>query len=212
MAPHYLLTGVPLYLFLLIGPVSGVAIIVALMPQKSVDERIQIITRACWVAYGMMLFFALTGNFLLQSLLGISPEAFQIGGGLYLLSLGVDMLGLWRKPEASNTEVQPKKGGSSEDSSYITPVALPLIIGPGVITAILGFRAQVEGYRDGVLFFLALSMTMFAVFLCFSCLIRASGLLTPRILQTLEKLAGLLTSCLALDIVLEGLRIYLAHC
>ncbi|MDR0728437.1 MAG: MarC family protein [Puniceicoccales bacterium] len=211
MAPHYLLTGVPLYLILLIGPISGIAIIVALMPQKSADERIQIITRACWVAYGMMLFFALTGNFLLQKLLGVSPEAFQIGGGLYLLSIGVDMLGLRRKPEQPYTETQPRGGGSPEDTSYITPIAVPLIAGPGVLTAILGFRSQIEGYRDGMLFFLALSMTMFAVFLCFYCLVRISGALTPRTLQTLEKAAGLLTVCLALDIVLDGLRIYLAH-
>ncbi|MDR2377659.1 MAG: MarC family protein [Puniceicoccales bacterium] len=211
MDPHYLLTGVPLYLVLLIGPISGIAIIVALMPQKSIGERIQIITKACWVAYGMMLFFALTGNFLLQKLLGVSPEAFQIGGGLYLLSLSIDMLGLRRRPEQSPTETQPREGGSPEDTSYITPIAVPLITGPGVITAILGFRSQLEGCRDGMLFFLALSITMFAVFLCFYGLIRISGALTPRILQVLEKAAGLLTACLALDIVLDGLRIYLAH-
>jgi multiple antibiotic resistance protein len=210
MTPYYLLTGVPLYMFLLIGPVSGVAIIVALMPQKTVEERIHIITKACCVAYGMMIFFALTGNFLLDTVLGISREAFQVGGGLYLLTLGIDMLGLryFETPKDidKDTIVHP----TSNDTLYITPIAIPLITGPGVITAILMFRSQIEGCFNGTLFLLSLSITMIAVFICFYLLTKASTSLGPSALRYMERFAGLLTSCLALDIVIDGIKTYFA--
>jgi len=82
---------------------------------------------------------------------------------------------------------------------------VPLITGPGVITAILGFRSRLDGNFEGFLFFLALTLTMLAVWICFHVLVRASQSLTPRLLGVLERLAGLLTACLALDIIFGGL-------
>jgi multiple antibiotic resistance protein len=198
-------------MFLLIGPVSGVAIIVALMPQKTTEERVQIIIKACWVAYGMMIFFALTGNFFLDTILSISREAFQIGGGLYLLTLGIDMLGLRYFKEKRESPKSPSTRSSLSDTCYITPIAIPLITGPGVITAILTFRSQIEGYGNEVLFLLSLSMTMVGIFACFYFLIRASASFTPCILYSMERFAGLLTTCLALDIVIDGVSTYLAN-
>jgi multiple antibiotic resistance protein len=198
-------------MFLLIGPVSGVAIIVALMPQQSIEERIQIIMKACWIAYGTMIFFALTGNFLLDTVLGISREAFQVGGGLYLLTLGIDMLGLRHFEKSTENDPDVTIRPALSDTFYITPIAIPLITGPGVITAILTFRSQIEGYLNGILFFLSLSITMASVFTCFYFLTKASTSLTPPILRYMERLAGLLTTCLALDIVIDGLKIYCAN-
>ncbi|MDR0445364.1 MAG: MarC family protein [Puniceicoccales bacterium] len=211
MTAYYLLTGVPLYLFLLIGPVSGVAIIVALMPQKTIEERIQTITKACWIAYGTMMFFAITGSFFLGTVLCVSREAFQIGGGLYLLILSIDMLGLKSSPNRKENDRKLTAHSDINSTLYITPIAIPLITGPGVIAAILTFRSQIEGFFDGIFFLLSLSMTMMAVFICFYLLIKTSKLLTPKILHLIERLAGLLTACLALDIVIGGMKIYFSN-
>jgi multiple antibiotic resistance protein len=208
MTTYYLLTGVPLYLFLLIGPVSGVAIIVALMPQKTAEERIQTITKACWIAYVIAMFFAITGNFFLGTMLRVSREAFQIGGGFYLLTLSIDMLGLKLKIRKENSK---ESAIHSDPTLYITPIAIPLIAGPGVIAAILTFRSQVEGLSDGILFLLSLSMTMIAVFACFYLLIKTSKFLTPKMLHLIERFAGLFTACLALDIIIGGIKIYLSN-
>jgi small neutral amino acid transporter SnatA (MarC family) len=61
-----------------------------------------------------------------------------------------------------------------------------------------------------MLFLISLSMTMLAVFTCFYCLTKALKSLTPKILCYMERFAGLLTSCLALDIVIDGIKTYCA--
>jgi multiple antibiotic resistance protein len=92
--------------------------------------RRRVVETMTGVVFALMLFFALLGQPLLQ-LLGVNVTSFQFGGGIILLYLAIDML-------SHGSE------GRKIDLSQVAvvPLATPLLVGPGTMTALIVLTNQ----------------------------------------------------------------------
>jgi len=116
-------------LFVIIDSVGNVPIFITLLERFSEQDRKQIIRRAVLIALLTLLGVTLTGN-LIFALLSIKMYSFRIAGGILLMIISVEML-FGRKSLTENSEdIEERKHDLT-----VTPLAIPLLTGPGALTA-----------------------------------------------------------------------------
>ena len=117
--------------FTLINPVSSMPVFMTMTANLSKKRRIQTAKKATIVALITLILFAFSGQ-ILFNFFGISVNSFRIVGGVIFFAMGWDMLQA-RLGSMKHTDEEEKIDAYVEDIS-ITPLAIPMICGPGAIT------------------------------------------------------------------------------
>ena len=137
-------------LFAVIDPLGCIAFYSGLTADMPRAQKRRTLLRALGVAMCVLLLFVWFGPQLLE-LFGITVEAFRIAGGVIFFGIGLDMLKSqprrWRtginRAYAADCEEAAEDNG--DDDPSITPLAIPLLAGPGSITTVMVLRPQMEG-------------------------------------------------------------------
>jgi multiple antibiotic resistance protein len=167
--------------------------------------RRQVALRACLIAFAILTGAALGGDWLLRTL-SISLPAFRIAGGLLLFSIASEMVFGVRIARQSEDAGKALEEHARNIAAF--PLAIPLMAGPGAITAtvLLAGRAAGDPIRLGLL--IAIIGTIMAacliVFLAASRIERLMGV-TGNIV--LSRLLGVLLAALAVQFVIDGVRV-----
>ena len=197
------LTSALVTLLVLIDPPGLGPIFLGLTGGMTTAQRRSTAMRACLIATGILVFFAFFGEKLL-ALVGIGIPAFRIAGGLLLFSIAFEMLfdkRSQRKGEVAQTAV------STDHIHNVAafPLAIPLMAGPGAITAciLLAARAKGDPYALAGLTGMIVLVTLasFVVFLVAGPVSRLLGV-TGNIVLT--RLLGVLLSALAIQFIVDG--------
>jgi multiple antibiotic resistance protein len=101
----------------------------------------------------------------LLNFLGLQPYSLEIGGGILLLYLGIDTLGGFQ---------QLKFVSKRLEEAVVTPIATPLIVGPGTMTALISLSVQ-NSVIDLVLGSLVAAFLTYLVLLSGPLLIKILG-------------------------------------
>ncbi|WP_041429652.1 MarC family protein [Synechococcus sp. PCC 7502] len=115
-------------LFVIIDPIALVPVFISITHREEPEARQKIALRAVLLSAGILGGFLIFGQFLLAAL-GVSLPAFQIGGGLVLLIVGLQMV----LEEANDT----KEEITSLGDVAVFPLAIPFIAGPGAIMSVV---------------------------------------------------------------------------
>lgn len=194
-------------LFVVVDPVGLAPTFVAITHGLPISARRQIAIRASLIAAAILIGAAVIGDWLLARL-GISLPAFRIAGGLLLFSIASEMVFGVRIERQSRTAEQ-----ALEDVRHIAafPLAIPLMAGPGAITATVLLAAQADARP---LFLLALiAIIVVVIGLCLAVFFLASRIgpllgTTPNVV--LSRLLGVLLAALAVQFVIDGIRAVLS--
>ncbi len=182
--------------FLLMDSVGNVPIYVAIL--KNVDTRraLWIVFREMCIALIIILLFAFFGNQLL-SYLNISHETIYISGGIVLFMISIKML----FPEKLSIADCLCVGGEP----FIFPLALPLVSGPSILAAVMIYSKELESKWT-------LLSALFAAWLVTLLILLSSPFvkkwLGEKGLLALERLMGFLLILIAVNMVLNGWKIY----
>jgi multiple antibiotic resistance protein len=98
---------------------------------------------ACLVAAGILILFALSGQWIFR-LLGITLPAFQIAGSVLLLRIALDML--YAKRSAAQETREETEAGATKDDIAITPLGVPMLAGPGATSTSLILMNQAQDW------------------------------------------------------------------
>jgi multiple antibiotic resistance protein len=194
-------------LFVVVDPVGLAPTFLAITHGLPISARRQIAIRASLIAAAILIGAAVIGDWLLARL-GISLPAFRIAGGLLLFSIASEMVFGVRIERQSRTAEQ-----ALEDVRHIAafPLAIPLMAGPGAITATVLLAAQADARP---LFLLALiAIIVVVIGLCLAVFFLASRIgpllgTTPNVV--LSRLLGVLLAALAVQFVIDGIRAVLS--
>ena len=202
----YLLHAV-VTLFVTIDPPGLAPIFVVLTPGRMRGERNATAVRATVIAGVVLVAFALVGQPLI-GVLGISLPAFRIAGGLLLFVIAFEMV-FGKREERKSAAAQ--NAVEREDLRHVAvfPLAIPLITGPGAISAtiLLASQAPGPGGMIGLLVIIVLLIgACLAVFLAATDLERILGE-TGRIV--VSRLLGLILSALAVQFVADGITAFI---
>ena len=168
-------------------------------------ERKRVAFRASLISFGIMVFFAIGGDALLRAL-GISLPAFRISGGILLFTIAFEMVFELRAKRKTNTaEVAITEDHIQNVAAF--PLAIPLMAGPGAITAIilLAGRASGSWLLVGILAGV-IAVSVLACLVTFLMAGRVSQLLGITGNVVLTRLLGVILAALAIQFVIDGVR------
>ena len=190
------------FLFLL-APFFVVTMFLALTRGQAAAEKIKIIKRSCSAALilGVVLFF--TGP-LLFSVIGITLDSFRIGAGSLLFLTAVSLVTSGTRSTATGLPEQDR------DDIAVVPLAIPMMIGPATIGAIMVYGAELKTFPQvsgGLLGLLTALLGMAALLYLSGYLERVMG---KNGLNIMSKISGLVLSAMAAEIVLTGISGFIA--
>lgn len=163
--------------------------------------------RAALIAAVILAGTAVLGNWLL-SRLGISVPAFRIAGGLLLFSIASEMVfgvRIQRESEAAERAIEERVRNIAA-----FPLAIPLLAGPGAITATVLLAGHAHGNWLSIVVLLAVIAVVAACCaLAFFFAERISGLLGMTGNIVASRLLGVLLAALAVQYVVDGVRVIL---
>jgi len=193
-----------LTLFVVVDPIGLAPTFVAVthgLPRKA---RTSVAVRASVIAGAILIGAALIGNWLLTTL-AISLAAFRIAGGLLLFSIASEMvLGVRLRREGQTAE-QAVEEHVRNVAAF--PLAIPLMAGPGAITATVLLAGRAEGnlLLIGVLF-AVVALVVGCCLAVFTFAMRISRYLGMTGNIVLSRLLGVLLAALAVQYVVDGIR------
>jgi multiple antibiotic resistance protein len=166
--------------------------------------RRQVAIRACVIAFTILTGAALAGDWLLRTL-SISLPAFRIAGGLLLFSIASEMAFGVRIARQSETAGKAVEEHVRDIAAF--PLAIPLMAGPGAITAtvLLSGRAAGDPLRLAVLIAI-IAAVMAACLVVFWFASRIERLLGRTGNTVLSRLLGVLLAAMAVQFVVDGVR------
>jgi multiple antibiotic resistance protein len=191
-------------LFVVVDPVAMAPTFLAVTAGMPRTFRKSVAVRASVIAGGILIGAALIGDRLLN-VLEISLPAFRIAGGLLLFWIAAEMVFGVRTRNESEAAEQAIEERVRNIAAF--PLAVPLLAGPGAITATILLAGQASGH----LLLLAILIAV-AIVIAVSCLVtfvfaeRISGLLGVTGNIVLSRLLGVLLAALAVQYVVDGIR------
>ena len=188
-------------LFTLINPIGITPLLVVMTERFSKDERINIAKKGSLTAFTTLILFAILGSFIFN-FFGITIEAFQIMGGILFFRNGLRMLDA--KVGRSRTTPAEQEESQESDDIAISPIGIPLIAGPGAITATMLLSSQTPQLYSYATIGLSISVVLSFVYLILrngDVLIRVLGTSIMRIIQ---RLMGLILLVIAVQFVING--------
>jgi multiple antibiotic resistance protein len=167
-------------------------------------QRKQVALRGTLIAFGILAVFALTGAGVL-SLLGISIGAFRIAGGLLLFWIAFEMI-FERRQERKEKTSETAITRDQMHNIAVFPLALPLIAGPGAISATIllsgSFPSPIE--RGGLILVIAFCLAL--LFLALVVAERVDRYLGVTGRAILTRLLGVILAALAVQFVVDGIK------
>ncbi len=195
-------------LLVVVDPVGLVPSYIAVTTGLPAKARRSVALRACLIAGAILAGSALAGDWLLRTL-SITLPAFRIAGGLLLFSIASEMVFGVRIARQSKAAEQVIEDHVRNIAAF--PLAIPLMAGPGAITA----TVLLAGRSDGDPVRLAILLAVIAAVLAF-CLVtftlagRIAKLIGTTGNVVMSRLLGVLLAALAVQYVIDGLRVALA--
>jgi len=190
-------------LFVIVDPIATAPAFLAMTPNDSTEERVRMARLASMVAAGVLIFFVLVGQVLFK-FLGITMSAFKIAGSIVLLLIAMDMLRARRSP-VQETREEKDEGAEKEDIA-ITPLAVPMLAGPGAISTTVLLKTQAATFDQT----LALVGSILVVFYVTYFVLRFAAthgarFLSPIAMRITTRIMGLLLAALAVQFILDGI-------
>jgi multiple antibiotic resistance protein len=192
-------------LLVTVDPPAIAPMFLALTVGMTAAERRQVAWRATLIATLALAFFALVGQKLL-TLLGITLPAFRIAGGLLLFWIAFEMVFERRSERKTNV------AKTAIDLDHIRnvaafPLAIPLMAGPGAITATMLLAGQTQGEPGLMAALIGIIAVICGVcWLVFLFAERISQLLGVTGNIVLTRLLGIVLVALAVQFVLDGAK------
>lgn len=189
-------------LFVIVDPIAAVPAFVTMTADNSPGERLRMARMAAVVAGFLLLAFAVVGNALFR-LLGITIPAFQMAGSVVLLLVALDMVRAQRS-RVRQTDEEEAEGTAKEDVA-ITPLAVPMLAGPGAISTVILLHAKADDWPKRVVLGLAIVAVAVASYWTFALASRGSRWLTPIAMRVVERIMGLLLASIAFQFLINAL-------
>ena len=167
-------------------------------------QRQQVAVRGSVMGFAILTVFALFGASILGAL-GISMGAFRIAGGLMLFAIAFEMI------FEKRNERKEKTTGDAITKDHIHnlavfPLAIPLIAGPGAISATVLISGTMDGWVGKAQLIAVIAVVLGLVFVSLYLAERLNRFLGVTGRALLTRLLGVLLAALSVQFVVDGVK------
>ena len=185
----------------IINPLAAAPTFLAITEGDSDARRREQARKGCFYMI-CILVSALTGGTFIMNFFGISIPGLRIAGGILMAGIGMGMLTNQQKlgkPDEEEREAARKK----TDISF-SPLAMPMLSGPGSIAVTLGFTSLATHWTD----YLAIIAGIISIAALTYAMLRVSGkivaIIGPVGVNAMTKIMGFLIMCIGVQFVVNG--------
>jgi multiple antibiotic resistance protein len=189
--------------FAIMNPLANTPVFLALTGDDARTRR-AVALRALALTFAIIVGFSVMGKLIFQ-LFGLTMPALRIAGGVLVFKIGFDMLhGDSSKPHTlDDKHVQDRM--AARLSVAISPLAVPLLAGPGTIATAMNFAAG-ESYMPIAMTIVAFGVLCVLTYIAFISGERLVALIGTSALNIVTRLMGLILAVIGTQMAIEGIQ------
>jgi multiple antibiotic resistance protein len=187
------------------NPIASTPIFLSITEDETEEMRRAIARRAVMIAFIIVAVLCVTGKWLF-ALLGITLPALQLTGGAIAFIIGYRMLqGDTSNIQSPKTSVVDGYDASTNLDMAVSPLAVPILVGPGTIATALSYSGHggIAEVTITISAFGALCVTTYSLFIFGKPLVRYLGRTGIR---ALNRLMGLVLAVVGVQLLLNGIQ------
>ncbi|MBO3099444.1 MarC family protein [Gelidibacter pelagius] len=185
--------------FAITNPISNMTVFLSLT--QGADERTKrdINKRANIIAFIIVTVFVLLGKYIFE-LFNISIPAFKITGGILIFYIGFEML------QSKKSNVKNIKDVHIDENIAVSPLAIPILAGPGTIVTAMNFVANVTPLQVFLVIaiFGSMSLLTYITFRLSKYIVKIVGY---NVISVIGKIMGLIIAIIGTGMIIEGIKI-----
>jgi multiple antibiotic resistance protein len=193
--------GTVIGLLPIINPLSAGPTFLAITEGDSDARRLEQARKGCLYMVAILVCFLIGGTFIMK-FFGISIPGLRIAGGIMMTGIGLGML-TGRGDGAGPADPTHEAARRKRDISF-SPLAMPMLSGPGSIAVTLGFTSLADGWLDYGAIILGIIAVALSTYLCLRLSSRLVGLIGPVGLNAMTRIMGFLIMAIGVQFVVNG--------
>jgi multiple antibiotic resistance protein len=190
-------------LLALINPLGAIPIFLSLTSSQTPAQTHRTV-RIASIAVVFVIGFAATFGERAIAFFGISIGSLEVGGGIIMLMMAMNMLSARTPPQQATQQEQTD--AELKDNIAVVPLAIPLLTGPGTISTVIVYAGQAAHWYDRIPL-IGIGAALGAI--CYVAL-RAAGPIANVVGQTginiATRIMGLILAALAVEFMVNGLK------
>lgn len=187
-------------LFTVVNPLGVIPIYISMTSQLSEAEAQRTARKAALVAFITLVLFALTGE-VIFNFFSISVSSLRVAGGVLFGIVGYEML----RARISRTRMDEEHSTEYAGDIAITPLAIPMICGPGAITVVIVLMQDAHGLGRRLVLFGVIGLVMLLTWIVLSGRRAIMRVLGEDGNKVMMRLMGLIVMVIAVEFFFAGL-------
>jgi len=185
--------------FAITNPISNMTVFLSLTQGADTKTKRDINKRSNIIAFVIVTVFVLLGKYIFE-LFNISIPAFKITGGILIFFIGFDML------QSKRSNVKSIDNVNIDEDIAVSPLAIPILAGPGTIVTAMNFVANVETIHIMlvILIFGSMSLLTYFTFRLSDLIVRIVG---NNVISVIGKIMGLIIAIIGTGMIIQGIKI-----
>lgn len=190
-------------LFSIVDPPGVIPVYIALTSKRTRPERNRLALHTSIYFLAILLSFFLAGAYIL-SFFGLTIHAFRIAGGIALLMSGFGLM--WGKfAERQGYDDEARHEAESRSDLAFSPLAMPLLSGPGSISYLITMYNQHPGFQERVFIFAAIVAVAVLVWLSLRIAPFLFKILGSGGLNAIAKIMGFIVIAIGVQFIVDGI-------
>jgi multiple antibiotic resistance protein len=186
-------------LLVIIDPPGTVPVFLGLTRGRSPRVRHRLALQAAVVAFGVIVAFALFGRSIL-TYMGVGLPALEGAGGLLMLLVSLELL--------TGRAAEPTPEQRARANVAFVPLGTPLLAGPGAIVATMLYVQRIHGIGNAIALVAAVLAVAVTAWLAMRFSTVMHRVLTDNGVELLNRIAGMLLSAIAVQLVADAVRAF----
>ena len=199
-----LFTSAFITLLVIIDPPGCAPIFASLTRGTDDAHRRKMAVRSSVVAWCILIFFALLGEALLDTL-GIDLASFRLAGGIMLFIIALEMV-FEKRTERREERAREIEGTPEAEDISVFPMAIPMIAGPGSIASIMLLIGRADGPAEWGVVLGAMTAVIILTLLALLSAGPLMKLIGARLEAMITRILGVILAALAAQFVIDGLK------
>jgi multiple antibiotic resistance protein len=187
--------------FTLINPIGTMPIFMTMTANLDKEHRTRTARKASIVALLTIIIFSFSGQ-LLFDFFGISVHSFRVVGGVIFFLVGMDML----QARLNRVKITENEVKAYVNDISITPLAIPMICGPGALTNAIVMMQDAETIDKKIVLIAVITLVMLLTYIVLYSSSRITNLLGETGNNVLMRLMGLIVMVIAVEFFFSGLK------
>lgn len=185
--------------FAIMNPIANTPIFLGLVEDSDDTEKRKIARTATITAFLIVTAFVILGKYIFE-IFGITIPAFKITGGILIFYVGFEML------MSQKSKIHSDKHHDMESSVAISPLAIPILAGPGTIVTAMNHVTKGDFVHVGIVLVMFALMVLLT-YISFVMGDRLTKKLGANFIAVVGKLMGLILAIIGTGMVTEGIKL-----